>query len=51
MLYNVCFQTPTPIEEFNSAIPKELVTIIARLHARNPDDRIQTAREVAELLE
>jgi len=39
-----------PIPELNSAIPDFLVSIIDRLLAKSPADRIQTAGEVAALL-
>ena len=39
-----------PIREANSEIPDWLCDIIAKLHAKNPKDRFQTAGEVAELL-
>jgi WD40 repeat protein len=50
VLKRVCEDTPTPIRETNPAIPEWLVAIIAKLHAKNPADRFQSATEVAELL-
>jgi hypothetical protein len=43
--------TPRPIQEIIPETPDWLCNIIARLHAKNPDERFQTAREVADLLE
>src|SRR5206468_5382599 len=50
VLKRVCEETPTPIRETNSEIPDWLEAIIARLHAKKPDERLQSAREVADLL-
>jgi serine/threonine protein kinase/regulation of enolase protein 1 (concanavalin A-like superfamily) len=41
---------PRPLREINPDIPQWLSDIIARLHAKSPDDRFQTAQEVADLL-
>ncbi len=46
----VCDDTPRPIREVNPDVPEWLVEIIDRLLAKRPEDRYQTAREVAELL-
>jgi serine/threonine protein kinase len=46
----VCEDTPRPIREVNPEIPGWLVEIIGGLLAKSPDDRFQTAAEVAELL-
>ena len=43
--------TPRPIREINPDIPDWLAGVIDRLLAKNPADRIQSAAEVAELLE
>ena len=50
MLKRVCEETPRPIREVNPDIPDWLEALIARLHAKAPADRFQTAAEVAELL-
>lgn len=50
VLKRVCEDTPRPIREVNADIPTALVTIISKLLAKNPDDRFQSASEVAELL-
>jgi tRNA A-37 threonylcarbamoyl transferase component Bud32 len=41
---------PRPIREINADVPEWLTEIIDRLLAKRPDDRIQTAHEVTELL-
>jgi len=50
VLRQICEGTPRSIREINPKIPKWLERIIARLHAKNPAERFQTAGEVAELL-
>jgi serine/threonine-protein kinase len=50
VLKRVCEDTPTPIQDINPAIPDFLVEIIAWLHAKEPEDRIQSADELARLL-
>jgi eukaryotic-like serine/threonine-protein kinase len=42
--------TPRPIPEIIPEVPPRLCEIIARLHAKDPDDRFDSAREVADLL-
>ena len=49
-LRRVCDDTPRPIEVINPDIPEWLVTIIGRLLQKDPDDRFQTAVEVADVL-
>jgi serine/threonine protein kinase len=49
-LRRVCDDAVRPIQEVNSEIPDWLVEIIDRLLAKNRDDRIPTAGDVAELL-
>jgi serine/threonine protein kinase len=51
VLRRVMEDTPRPIQEVNQEIPGWLCDLITRLHAKNPDDRFQSAREVADLLE
>ncbi|MBC8876360.1 MAG: protein kinase, partial [Planctomycetes bacterium] len=46
----VCDDTPRRIHKVNPDIPDWLVEIIDRLLAKQPDDRFQSASEVAELL-
>jgi eukaryotic-like serine/threonine-protein kinase len=50
VLRQICEGTPRPIREINPKIPKWLERIIARLHAKDPAQRFQTAAEVADLL-
>jgi serine/threonine protein kinase len=50
VLKRVVEETPRPIAEINSEIPQWLCDIIAKLHAKKPEDRYQTAREMAEVL-
>ena len=46
----VCDDTPRPVREVNRDIPDWLAAIIDRLLAKNPDERFQSAEEVAKLL-
>src|SRR6185503_14869919 len=50
VLKRVCESNPRPIREVNADIPEWLVDIISKLLAKNPADRFQSAREIAELL-
>jgi serine/threonine protein kinase len=50
VLQRVCNDSPRPIREVNPEIPDWLAAIIARLHAKDPAARFQSAAEVAELL-
>jgi serine/threonine protein kinase/formylglycine-generating enzyme required for sulfatase activity len=50
VLKRVIDAAPRPIREINSEIPDWLCAIIAKLHAKSPGERYQTAKEVAELL-
>jgi hypothetical protein len=50
VLKRVIDAVPRPIREINSDIPDWLCDIIAKLHAKKPQERFQTAQEVAELL-
>jgi regulation of enolase protein 1 (concanavalin A-like superfamily) len=51
VLKRVIDASPRPVREINNEIPDWLADIIAKLHARKPEDRFQRAKEVAELLE
>jgi serine/threonine protein kinase len=51
VLKQVCEAEPTPIRSINPDIPAWLVGIIAKLHAKDPAQRFQSAGEVADLLE
>jgi predicted Ser/Thr protein kinase len=50
VLRRVIDASPRPIREINLEIPDWLEAIIAKLHAKKPEERFQTAKEVAELL-
>src|SRR5436309_9728906 len=50
VLKRVVEETPRPIREINLDIPEWLCATIAKLHAKKPEERFQTAKEVAELL-
>lgn len=41
---------PRPIQDINPQIPEWLAAIVAKLHEKEPEDRFQTAAEVADLL-
>jgi serine/threonine protein kinase len=50
VLKRVIDDTPRPIREINPEIPDWLAAIIVKLHAKKPQDRFQTASELAEVL-
>ena len=50
VLRRVSDDEPRPVRELNAEVPAWLATIIARLHAKDPAQRFQTAAEVADLL-
>jgi len=50
VLKRVIDAAPRPIREINNEIPDWLCDIIGKLHAKKPEDRFPTAKEVAELL-
>ena len=47
VIRKVCDQSPRPLREVNPAIPRDLSNLVAKLHARAPGDRPQSAGEVA----
>jgi serine/threonine-protein kinase len=51
VLRRVCEEPARPVRELNADIPLWLAALIDKLHAKVPADRIQTAAEVADLLE
>jgi hypothetical protein len=51
VLKRVIEDLPRPIRELNAELPEWLEALIAKLHAKDPGERFQTATEVAELLE
>jgi serine/threonine protein kinase len=50
VLRRITDSEPRPLREINPEIPDWLCRLIERLHAKQPDDRYQSAAEVAELL-
>ncbi|MCI0455709.1 MAG: serine/threonine protein kinase [Gemmataceae bacterium] len=50
VLKRVAEDSPRPIREVIPEVPQWLCDIIARLHAKSPEERFQSAREVADLL-
>ncbi len=50
VLKRVVDDTPRPIREVIPEVPQWLCDIIARLHAKKPEERFQSAREVADVL-
>jgi serine/threonine-protein kinase len=51
ILRRLCETSARPIRDIHADAPEWLATLIERLHARNADDRIQTAAAAAEILE
>ncbi|QJW96946.1 bifunctional serine/threonine-protein kinase/formylglycine-generating enzyme family protein [Frigoriglobus tundricola] len=51
VLKRVANDTPRPVQEIVPETPRWLCDIVAKLHARDPDDRFQSAAEVANLME
>src|SRR5262249_28683156 len=50
VLRRVCDEAPRPIREVNPDIPDWLAALVAKLHAKAPEDRFQSAAEAADLL-
>jgi serine/threonine-protein kinase len=50
VLRRVSDDTPRPVRELNPDVPQWLAAVIARLHAKDPAQRYQSAAEVADLL-
>jgi hypothetical protein len=50
VLKRVVEDEPRPIRDVIPEVPQALCDVIGRLHAKNPDARIQSAAEVADLL-
>jgi serine/threonine-protein kinase len=51
VIRRICDGRCRPVREVNPDVPEWLAEIIEKLHEKKPDDRFQTAAEVAELLE
>ncbi len=50
ILWRITDEEPRPVREINPDIPAWLCQIVARLMAKEPDERFESAREVADLL-
>ncbi|HEX5269745.1 MAG TPA: protein kinase, partial [Gemmataceae bacterium] len=50
VLKSVTEERPVPIHVINPEVPRFLVDVIDKLHAKRPEDRFQSAADVAELL-
>ncbi len=50
VLRKVCDELPPRINEINPSVPRWLVEIVARLQAKEPDNRFQSAAEVVRAL-
>jgi serine/threonine-protein kinase len=51
MLRRITDDAPRAIRELNPEIPEWLVSLINKLHAKNPDDRFESASAAAQLFE
>lgn len=51
VLQRVCEESPTPLATLNPHLPERMIEITNRLLAKCPDERYQSADEVAQLLE
>jgi serine/threonine protein kinase len=51
VLRRISDDLPRPIRELNPEIPEWLVTIVERLHAKNPAERFASASDVSQLCE
>ncbi|WP_373650436.1 protein kinase domain-containing protein [Schlesneria sp. DSM 10557] len=51
VLRRVCDETPRPLREINPAVPDWLEALIAKLQAKQIDDRFENAHQVAALLQ
>lgn len=49
VLKRVAEEDPRPVREVLADVPAWLAAVIAKLHAKRPEDRFQSAREVADL--
>ncbi len=50
VLKRVTDEVPRPIQEIIPEVPDRLCEIISQLHAKNPEERFQSAKDFAELL-
>ncbi len=51
MLRRICEETPRPVNQVNPDVPAWLAEVVALLQAKEPAERLQSAAQVAELLE
>ncbi len=51
VLRKICEEQPEPIRQLNPAIPAWLAALVERLLAKAPEQRLQSAREVVEVLQ
>ncbi|MFM7040432.1 MAG: protein kinase domain-containing protein [Planctomycetaceae bacterium] len=51
IIRQICFEEPRPPRKLNASIPEELQTIVLKAMSRNPDERYQTAQELADDLQ
>ena len=51
VMHRITNEDATPIRDINADVPDWLCVIIAKLMSKQPDDRFESASEVAELLE
>lgn len=51
IIRQVCFDEPVSIRRLNPRVPEDLETIVLRAMSKNPDDRYQSAQELADDLE
>lgn len=51
VLRRIIEDTPRSVREINPGIPTWLEAIVTKLHAKSPDERFQSASELAEILE
>ena len=51
IIRQVCFDEPVSIRRLNPRVPEDLETIVSKAMSKNPDDRYQSAQELADDLE
>ena len=48
LLRQIAFEDPKPLRQANRGVPNDLQTIVHKALSKNPDDRYQTAQEMAD---
>jgi len=48
IMYQICHKEPVPLREHDPDLPQDLEKVVLRALARDPDDRYQTASELAQ---